>query len=147
MSIVRQFLLTLLISAVLGGVGVWIGAEYVTHHRQRSASLHDMLHERLKLNDTQRSQIAEIEAQHSLRRQSLELEIRASNADLARAFQLHHSYTEQVQAAIDRLHRAMGELQKETMEHTFAMRSVLTAQQAEQFDSTVVESLTEAEPR
>jgi hypothetical protein len=41
---------------------------------------------------------------------------------------------------------AMGALQKETIVHVLAMRSVLNAQQATEFDDTVVRSLTE-EPR
>jgi hypothetical protein len=36
----------------------------------------------------------------------------------------------------------MGELQSETIRHVFAMREVLTPDQQEVFDSTVVESLT-----
>jgi len=36
----------------------------------------------------------------------------------------------------------MGEQQKETLEHLFAMRSVLAPQQAKMFDSTVVKALT-----
>ena len=48
-----------------------------------------------------------------------------------------------MQAAIDRFHHAMGELQKETMVHTLAMRAVLTPEQAAKFDDTVVQSLTQ----
>lgn len=36
----------------------------------------------------------------------------------------------------------MGELQKETLEHLFAMRAVLNPDQAKLFDSTVVKALT-----
>ena len=69
--------------------------------------------------------------------------MRAANAQLAQAFQQTHAYTPQVQAAIDRFHRAMGELQKETIVHTLAMRAVLTPDQTARFDETVVRSLTE----
>ena len=69
--------------------------------------------------------------------------MRAANAQLAQAFQQNHAYTPEVQAAIDRFHRAMGELQKETIVHTLAMRSVLTPDQAIRFDETVVRSLTQ----
>ena len=37
---------------------------------------------------------------------------------------------------------AMGELQKETLEHIFAMRSLLRPDQAAKFDGAVVKALT-----
>ena len=52
----------------------------------------------------------------------------------------------QVTAAVDHFHSAMGELQKATIEHVFAMRAVLTPEQAARFDRTVVDALT-ADPR
>src|SRR3546814_8170022 len=45
-------------------------------------------------------------------------------------------------AEIDRSHAAMGELQKETLAHIFAMRAVLRPEQAEKFDQAVVKALT-----
>ena len=75
--------------------------------------------------------------------QALQAEMRAANADLAKAIAANHAYTPQVQAAVDRFHRAMGELQKETILHVLAMRAVLTPQQAAKFDETVAKSLTE----
>jgi Spy/CpxP family protein refolding chaperone len=67
----------------------------------------------------------------------------AANVDLATAIQAHHAYTPQVQAAVDRFHHAMEELQKETILHVLAMRAVLTPGQAAKFDQTIAKSLTE----
>jgi nickel and cobalt resistance protein CnrR len=39
----------------------------------------------------------------------------------------------------------MGDLQKETLEHIFAMRAVLRPDQAAKFDQTVVKALTAKE--
>jgi hypothetical protein len=50
-----------------------------------------------------------------------------------------------VSASVDRAHHAMGQLQKETLEHVFAMRSVLRADQAAKFDQAVVKALTAKE--
>ncbi|MEO8313322.1 MAG: periplasmic heavy metal sensor [Pseudomonadota bacterium] len=144
MSIVRGVLLTLVVAMGVGGLGVWVGAQYLAHQRHRPSSLHEVLHEELKLDASQQSRIADMEARHALQRRALEAEMRAANADLARAFAQQHAYTPEVQAAIERFHHAMGELQKETIEHTLAMRSVLTPAQAKQFDATVVQSLTDA---
>lgn len=141
MTMGRNLVLTLVLSAVGAAFGAWGGAEYVIHQMQRPAPLHQLLHEKLHLTADQQDRIAGIERDHSARQRALEAEMRAANADLAQAIQEQHAYTPQVQAAIDRFHRAMGTLQKETIIHVLAMRSLLTPEQAAQFDATVVKSL------
>jgi Spy/CpxP family protein refolding chaperone len=142
-SVMRSMALTLILSVLVAILGVWGGAQYVMHRMQRPTPLHEVVHEKLHLTADQERRIAGMERDHEARRQALEAEMRAANAQLAQAFQQSHAYTPQVQAAIDRFHRAMGELQKETIVHTLAMRAVLTPDQAARFDETVVRSLTE----
>jgi len=142
-SVMRSMALTLILSVLVAILGVWGGAQYVTHRMQRPTPLHELVHEKLGLTADQERRIAGMERDHDARRQALEAEMRAANAQLAQAFQQSHAYTPQVQAAIDRFHRAMGELQKETIVHTLAMRTVLTPDQAARFDETVIRSLTE----
>lgn len=146
MSVMRSMALTLILSVLVAILGVWGGAQYVMHRMQRPTPLHELVHEKLGLTADQERRIDGMERDHEARRQALEAEMRAANAQLAQAFQQTHAYTPQVQAAIDRFHRAMGELQKETIVHTLAMRAVLTPDQAAKFDETVVRSLTE-DPR
>jgi hypothetical protein len=45
-------------------------------------------------------------------------------------------YDPEAEAATDRLHRAMMELQDGTVQHVFAMRALLTPDQVQQFDRT-----------
>lgn len=143
MSLMRSLILTLVMSVIVAALGVWGGAHYVMHRMQRPTPLHDLIHEKLNLTADQKGRMAGLERDHAAKRQALEAEMRAANAELARAFQQQHAYTPEVQAAIDRFHHAMGELQKETMVHTLAMRSVLRPDQATKFDDTVVQSLTQ----
>lgn len=143
MSVMRSMALTLILSVLVAVLGVWGGAQYVMHRMQRPTPLHELVHEKLGLTADQERRIAGMERDHEAKRQALEAEMRAANAQLAQAFQQTHAYTPQVQAAIDRFHRAMGELQKETIVHTLAMRAVLTPDQTARFDETVVRSLTE----
>jgi Spy/CpxP family protein refolding chaperone len=142
MTLVRSMALTLVLSVLGAALGAWGGAQYVMHRMRAPTPLHEMVHRKLHLSAEQQNRIAGMEREHAARRQALEAEMRAANAELARAFQEEHAYTPQVQAAIDRFHMAMGALQKETIVHTLAMRSVLTPAQAAQFDDTVVRSLT-----
>ena len=143
MNLVRSLLLTLVLSVVGAAVGAWGGAEYVMHRAHAAPSLHDVVHEKLHLTPQQKVRMERLERDHATRRHAVEAEMRAANADLAQAFQEQHAYTPPVQAAIDRFHHAMGGLQKETIIHVLAMRSVLTPEQTAQFDQTVVKSLTE----
>lgn len=143
MSLARSLILTLVLSVLGAALGAWAGAEYVVRRMHPAPQLHEVVHKRLHLSADQERRLAEIERTHALRRHALEAEMRAANAQLAQAFQAQHAYTPAVQAAIDRFHTAMGELQKETIMHVIAMRAVLTPQQAATFDQTVVQALTE----
>jgi Spy/CpxP family protein refolding chaperone len=138
----QGLIVTALVAFAAGLGGVWLGM-HAFH--QSTPGLHDIVHERLDLTDEQTVRIEAIEAEFSTRRQALELEMRAANADLAAAIREEHGYGPGVTAAIERFHRAMGALQSETIRHVFAMRDVLTPDQQAVFDSTIVESLTPEE--
>ena len=103
--------------------------------------LHALLHKDLNLDAAQHAKIEAIEQRFATRRKALELEMRAANAHLAAAMQTEHGYGPEVTAAIDHTHMVMGEMQKETLEHLFAMRAVLRPDQAAKFDRTVTRAL------
>lgn len=122
--------------------GVLVGRSLSQQQSHQQSALHDLLHEQLDLDPQQRARIEQIEAQFAVRRRTLELELRAENARLAAAIQAERGYGPRVTLEVDRSHRLMGDLQKETLMHIFAMRSVLRPDQAERFDRAVVEALT-----
>ena len=122
--------------------GVLIGRSISDQRPQQPNALHELLHDELNLDAQQLAQIEDVERRFAIRRRELELELRADNARLAAAIEAEHGYGPRVTAEIDRSHRAMGELQKETMSHIFAMRAVLRPDQAEKFDRAVVKALT-----
>src|SRR3546814_7903747 len=94
------------------------------------------------LTTGQEAKLERIEADFSGRRRALELEMRAANVRLAQAIEAEHGYGQQVTKAVDETHEVMGGLQKETLQHLFAMRGVLNPGQAEMFDKSVVKALT-----
>lgn len=122
--------------------GVLIGRSISDQRPQQPNALHELLHDELNLDAGQVALIEEVERRFAIRRRELELELRADNARLAAAIEAEHGYGPRVTAEIDRSHRAMGELQKETMSHIFAMRAVLRPDQAQKFDRAVVKALT-----
>ena len=122
--------------------GVLIGRGILERVPEQSSALHELLQDELELDAQQLAQIEELEISFAARRQALKAEIRAENARLATAIQSERGYGPRVTAEIERSHQLMGELQKATLEHVFAMRTVLRPDQAEKFDRAVVRALT-----
>ena len=143
MTLARSLILTVVLSALAAGLGAWGGARYVVSRMHHAEPLHQVVHDKLDLSAQQETRIAGLEQEYALRRKSLEAEMRAANADLARAIAQGHTYSPDVQHAVDRFHMAMGDLQKQSILHVLAMRQVLTPQQATVFDATVAKALTE----
>ncbi|MGV1681523.1 periplasmic heavy metal sensor [Sphingopyxis sp. NJF-3] len=138
----RRFLIIGLIAFLAALAGVFVGRALVDAPRANETELHAMLHRELKLSADQQQRLRPIEAQFKARHEALELEMRAANIRLAQAIEAEHGYGPQVTKAIDETHAVMGELQKETLEHLFAMRGVLDPDQARMFDKRVVKALT-----
>ena len=138
----RRFAIVALVAFVAALGGVFIGRELVTRLSPPETELHAILHDKLELDAAQRAQIEVLEQQFADRKRILEQEMRSDNARLAAAIMAEHGYGPSVQAAVDRSHHVMGELQKETLEHVFRLRSVLRPDQARKFDEAAVKALT-----
>lgn len=142
---IRRLLLIATVAFLAALGGVW-GGRVLLPHRPVANDLHALLHDQLDLTPGQHAQLDVIEEKFAPRRKALELEMRAGNARLAEAIALERSFGPRVSAAIDQLHVTMGELQKETLAHVFAMRAVLRPDQAAKFDRVVVKALTDPQP-
>ena len=143
---VRPLLLVGLVAFAAAIAGVLIGRHLVPAPPQPGAELHAVLHRQLSLDSEQERQLEALESAFAVRRRALELEMRAENARLAGAIAAEHGNGPRVAAAVDASHRTMGQLQKETLAHIFAMRELLRPDQAATFDAAVTRALTE-DPR
>lgn len=139
----RSITLTVVLALLAAGVGTWLGAHYFVPKHGGGFSLHQMVHKDLRLTSDQEQRLTAIERDFAFKRQALEAEIHAANRQLAQAIQESQQDSPAVQAAVDRLHGAMGALQKVTVAHVFEMRAVLTPEQAKKFDSEVAAALTD----
>ncbi|NJR79096.1 periplasmic heavy metal sensor [Sphingomonas corticis] len=138
----RRYALVALVAflAALAGVAA---ARLATAPRAAGESeLHALLHNGLRLDAAQQRRVAALERDFAQRRAALDEAMRAQNRVLARAIAAEHGYGPRVAAAVDRSHQVMGEVQKETLKHVFAMRGVLRADQAARYDAAVVRTLT-----
>jgi hypothetical protein len=61
--------------------------------------------------------------------------------ELARAIKEDKAYTPRVAAAVEHVHHCMGDLQKTSIEHVFAMRAVLSPEQGEKLLSLAQRAL------
>lgn len=137
----HAILVTIVVAFLAGLAGMGLGR--VVFAPERTPSLHEVLHDELNLSAAQEQEIEALERDFAARRRALEVEMRAANAELAAAMREEHEYGPRVTAAVERFHRAMGELQSATMAHVFAMREVLTTEQHTEFDSIVASALTD----
>lgn len=123
--------------------GVFVGRILFPAPVQPGAELHDVLHHKLTLDVGQQARLQLLEQRFAVQRRALELELRADNARLAEAMEAEHGNGPRVTAAVDRSHAVLGELQKATLAHIFAMRQLLRPDQTVPFDKAVVKALTD----
>lgn len=90
---------------------------------------HEWLHHELDLTAGQLKALEPIEAQFGERQRKLADALHEANRQLAKAIAEDKTYTPRVTDAVECVHHCMGELQKASIEHVFAMRAVLTPEQ------------------
>ena len=139
----RRLMMAAAAVVALALVGVWIGRMMQPAAHHSGAELHALMHDELDLDPAQERSLGVLERDFAAKRRALEERLKADNARLAAAIAAEHQYGPRVSAAVDATHMAMGDLQKATLEHVFAMRAILRPQQQAKFDAAVAESLTQ----
>lgn len=138
----RTALVVILMTAVAGAVGGWVGVRFALATSQQHSGLDDLVHRKLDLSKAQLQAIHDIEKTFAARRKTLEAEMRAANRDLAAAVRTETEFGARAKAAINRFHIAESALQQETVMHVLGMRKVLDPDQARQFDEEISRALT-----
>lgn len=137
-----RYVLVAVIAATIA-VGVsWGARNLIANDHDHGGELHGFVHDQLDLDPAQMARVEELEARFAKRRTELEMRLKVANGELAQAMASEHEYGPRVAAAVDHSHMAMGELQKATLEHVFAMRALLRPDQSARFDQAVNKALT-----
>lgn len=139
-----RYLLVALVAAAVALGASWASRSLLASPEPSGGDLHAFMHHKLDLDAAQEAQVEALETRFASRRTELEAKLRDANAELAQAMASEHQYGPRVAAAVDHAHMAMGDLQKATLEHVFAMRALLRPDQAARFDGAVARALTEA---
>ena len=143
----------LLVVAVVAAAACYLTCRFMSGGQIRgekgsgAGSAHQWIHHELKLTSAQDSTLHPIEQKYASRRAELAASIRAANAELARAIREDRADSPKVAAAVDKIHRAQGELQKVTLDHVFEMRQALTPEQYDKLlDLTATALETDGKP-
>ncbi|MBQ1481600.1 periplasmic heavy metal sensor [Sphingomonas paucimobilis] len=140
---VRRYALTLVIAFVAALAGVAIGCRLLMPAAPAASDIHMLIHRDIRLDPAQTVALDRLEAQFAATRAVLDARLRGDNARLAAAIEAEHRDGPRVTQAIDAVHHSMGDLQKATLTHVFAMHRVLRPDQAATFDRLVVAKLTD----
>lgn len=140
----RRFAILAVLVIALALIGVWLGRLIQPAPHHGGAELHALMHDGLELDDAQERALTVLERDFAAKRDGLEARLKADNVRLAEAIAAEHQYGPRVSAAVDATHTAMGDLQKATLEHVFAMRAILRPEQQATFDAAVAESLAQS---
>jgi Spy/CpxP family protein refolding chaperone len=141
-----RIVLVIVIAFLAALAGVAAGRLLFPAPEPSETELHALLHRQLDLTADQQAKLEKIEADFATSRNAIETGMRSDNSRLAEAIAAEQGYGPRVSAAIDHSHMLMGDLQKVTLEHIFAMRAVLRPDQKNKFDRAVVKALTDPEP-
>lgn len=146
MSASRISLIIILLTLLAAVIGGWAGVRYGLRQVRAPQQLDQLLHEELHLSAAQDKQLVALETQFATERARFEGEMQIANRDIAAAITVRHAYDDRAREAIDRLNHAIIGLQQATVQHVIAMRALLSATQAAQFDRTVNQALAVTKP-
>jgi len=125
--------------------GLYIGQSLI--HREpinqnsNSVNWHKTLHHKLKITSKQDRELSELEKKYFDKRQSLEKQMENANLELSQAISQDKYFSPKVQEATDKIHHAMGDLQKITLEHLFEMKPILTKEQNLKLEQMITDAL------
>lgn len=141
---IRLSLFILLIAAAAGVACYFVVRLFPRQEPVRAVDYHYWIHSKLGLTPAQEKALEPIEERFAGRRQELMALIREGNRELAEAIVSDRSDSERVKAAVNKIHRAQGELQDAVLEHVFAMRPVLNEQQYDRLVRMTANALRDA---
>lgn len=99
-------------------------------HDHVETDFHAWMHEHLDITPEQHAVLEPIEAEFEQQRQRLRNDIRAAGLEVAAAIGEANVNDARLKAALERLNKSQGELQRMTLEHFFAMKRYLRPAQA-----------------
>jgi Spy/CpxP family protein refolding chaperone len=124
-----QLVAMLAVVALVAASACYFSARVFGPWTSTPARNHEWIHKQLDLTANEQKALAPIEEKFEQRKREIVEVIRSANRELAEAIKQDQVDSPRVAAAVEKIHRAQGELQKATLEHVFEMKKVLTPEQ------------------
>ncbi len=110
---------------------------------QTPYTMHEWLHEELNLTEEQSASLKRLEEQFATEEAGVRSAFNDANRHLATVIREEGAFTPRVVAAVENVHRQMGELQKLSIAHLFEMTKVLSPEQRAKLMRYAEQALTE----
>ena len=147
-SRVKWMLISVLLSVPLAGGTAWLVTDWTLHrhgeshaHDHAPTDLHAWMHEHLDITPEQHEKLEPLEAEFEKLRLKLKDELRLADVALAQTIREPKDEAA-INAALERLNKAQGALQKATLDHFFVMKRYLRPAQAAKLLEWTHDSLT-----
>ncbi|HSI82603.1 MAG: Spy/CpxP family protein refolding chaperone [Candidatus Methylacidiphilales bacterium] len=144
-----RFALLLLVVAVVSVSSCWITNRLFSVHRHGDAHsahsdhAHQWIHDQLGLTPEQEKLLEPIEKRYQEERRRQITLLQNLNKELAAALLQDKEKTQRIDLIVEKIHDAMGDLQKATLNHVFEMKSILRPEQSDKLLKLTAESLDE----
>ncbi|MDR1190720.1 MAG: periplasmic heavy metal sensor [Verrucomicrobiales bacterium] len=139
MKRVLSFLILLALVAAVASASCWLTRRYIQPSPPPAAD--GEVFAQLDLTPEQERKINVIREQFNTSRQHCALLMNQRNRELAAVILSDKADSPRVQAAVEQIHEAMGDMQKATLNSIFAARDVLTTEQYGRLLRLVAEQL------
>lgn len=136
----RSALLIIALSFIAGVIGILLGHKYIMPNAGKTIGLHDQIHTQFVLDKVQNEKLHKLEEAFAAKKAALEVLMKKANARLSAAIQKSPNMSPEVLAAKAEYVQTLDKLQTLTLEHIFAMRDLLNAEQALRFDEIIQSS-------
>lgn len=148
-SRVKWMLISVLLSVPLAGGTAWLVTDWTLHrhgeshaHDHAPTDLHAWMHEHLDITPEQHEKLEPLEAEFEKLRLKLKDDVRLADVALAQTIREPKVDEAAMNAALERLNKAQGALQKATLDHFFVMKRYLRPAQAAKLLEWTHDSLT-----
>ncbi len=136
-----QFALLLAVVALVAASTCLLTRFVVPKISSSPPTAHAWIHRQLSILPEQEKALDPIEHRYAERRDQLTKAIKQANTELAAAILEDRDSSVRVNAIIEKIHAAQGELQMVTISHVFEMKTVLTPEQYEKLLKFTAEAL------
>ena len=126
MNKARWLLFFALAVALVAGVSCYLGSCFMHAFCSRKGDAHEWIHQQLNISAEEEKGLESYEKSFAEKKKHYEEVIRLTNMELAQAILESQGDSPQVTAALEKILKNQGELQKATLEHVFEMKTALS---------------------